>query len=152
MNSFSNKKWENEIATGWSITHHASCTNHHACITIKPPCIFQQICDLQNKINNGKANYCFVLLRFFFSVNPFHAYGLLLHPLKTSEKLWFSGGVESAQSHEMGYAKVWNVICLPSEWQVKIKFNSILTLVNSSFLSFRKIELKIEIGLIAVIL
>ena len=36
--------------------------------------------------------------------NPFHAMGLFLYPLKTSEKLWFSDvlrGVERNHLHEM---------------------------------------------------
>ena len=41
------------------------------------------------------------------SINPFHATGLFLYPLKTSEKqkflLMFSGGIERVQLHDRGY-------------------------------------------------
>ena len=39
-------------------------------------------------------------------MNPLHATGLFLYPLKTSENLWFSdviqGGIERDQWHKMG--------------------------------------------------
>ena len=44
-------------------------------------------------------------------MNPFHATDLFLYPLKTSENLWFSGGIERDQLREMGLCEV---ILLPS--------------------------------------
>ena len=34
-------------------------------------------------------------------VNPFYTIGLFLYPLKTSDNLWFLGGIERAQWYEM---------------------------------------------------
>ena len=41
-----------------------------------------------------------IIIRFF--INPFHATGPFRYPLKTSEHLMFSGGIERGQWHEMG--------------------------------------------------
>ena len=37
-------------------------------------------------------------------IKPFHVTGFFLYPLKRSENLWFSGGIERNQCHEMGWA------------------------------------------------
>ena len=39
-------------------------------------------------------------------INSFHATGLFLYPLKTSENLFmFAGGIERDQCHEIGYCE-----------------------------------------------
>ena len=67
---------------------------------------------------NWSCNQC-NLVNFFktFIINPFHATGLFLYPLKTSENvkfLMFSGGIERDQWHKMDYW-FWYFIKLSSE-------------------------------------
>ena len=48
---------------------------------------------------------CISIIQYFHNgnidLNPFHATGLFLYPLKISENLWLSGGIKRDQWHEM---------------------------------------------------
>ena len=61
-------------------------------------------CDLMENSKSLMENSTFCAVYWFveheFLINPFHAFGLFLYPLKTRGFLMFSGGIERDQCYE----------------------------------------------------